>query len=261
LESGVPIRFPVTIVTRNLVRRLQTIQMKRLFLAFTLVALVVGMGATAAFADTNQITLSGAPATQPVVFTGTGGSTVNLQLGSCGTTTCTVSGNGATGNGTLSFPGKADWSLTSGKGSLTLTETPTTGVFNVHDSDASGIAFCLGGTGAVCDGSLLTGHLDLLTIQQVAGTKTADFNTFGVANLVLTGGSLESAFSGAGGITTVKINFRNSTDLSLLFGTTGSVSGTWNDGSITPTPEPSSMLLMGSGLVAFGGLLRRKIKA
>jgi hypothetical protein len=29
-------------------------------------------------------------------------------------------------------------------------------------------------------------------------------------------------------------------------------------GSITPTPEPSSLLLLGSGLVGLAGMLRRK---
>jgi hypothetical protein len=32
-------------------------------------------------------------------------------------------------------------------------------------------------------------------------------------------------------------------------------------GSITPTPEPSSLLLLGSGLVGFAGMLRRKLRA
>lgn len=156
--------------------------------------------------------------------------------------------------------GPADWSFTSTQGSLSLTASPTTGVYDVADSNPNGIAFCYGGNGPVCDGTLLTGNLDLLTVQQTPNTNTGTFNTFSVANLTNVGGSLASAL-GAQGVVTVKINFASNTDLSLLFGSTDSISGTMNDGSITPTPEPSSMLLMGSGLVALGGMLRRKIKA
>lgn len=229
--------------------------MKKVILGLALLLLVGTMGA---FASTNQITLGGAADGQPVVFTGTGGSTVDLQLGACSGGVCTMSGT-AFGQGSLAS-GPADWSFTSVDGSLSLTETATTGVYDVSDSNPSGIGFCYGGSGPVCDGSLLTGNLDLLTVQQTPNTNTGTFNTFSVANLTNIGGSLASAL-GSQGIVTVKINFANNTDLSLLFGNTGSVSATMNDGSITPTPEPSSMLLMGSGLVAFGGMLRRKIKA
>lgn len=222
-------------------------------LCLVLIAALASVGT--AFAATNQITLGGAGDDQAITFTGTGGSSVDLALGSCSSGTCTVSGT-AFGQGTLAS-GPADWSFTSTAGSLSLTQSGTAGVYNVVDSDPNGISFCYGGSGPVCDGSLLTGKLDLLTIQQTAGTSTGTFNTYSIANLTDLGGSLKGAMGGAG-IVTVKINFNSSTDLNALFFSEGQISGTLNDGSITPTPEPSSMFLMGSGLIALGGFMRRR---
>ncbi len=194
--------------------------------------------------------------TQNVTFTGQGAgdpTEVGVQLGNCVAGTCTLSGTGA-GTGLL-LSGPAAWSITSAQNSLFISETITPGVFS---TSGPAVSFCYGGTGT-CNGSLLTGNLTLEALQQVSGTKTGEFNTFQLANLQVTGGSLASVFGGTNGVATISLKFAGSTDLSLLFGTTNSVSGPVDHGGIVPSPEPASMALFGSGLLTLGGLIRRKL--
>ncbi len=226
----------------------------KVFTAVKLMALTVVLGYGIMGAAQSQIFLG--QSTQSVTFTGQGAgdpTQVGVTLGSCVGTTCTLSGTAA-GTGALAS-GPAKWSITSTKNSLFLNQTITPGVFS---TTGPAVTFCYGGT-TKCNGSLLTGKLTLGDLQQVAGTKTGEFNTFEVANLEVTGGSLAPVFSSAGGVATISLKFVHATDLSLLFGTTNHISGPVDHGGIVPTPEPASLALFGSGLLTLGGLIRRKL--
>jgi len=221
---------------------------RRLLLSTALVGLMLGLASLPASADPTQITLGGTAAGS-VIFTGDGSGNVLIQLGSCTGGSCTLSGT-AFGTGALTS-GLAPYEFTSTPGTISLAPTSTAGLFAVTQTASIGFSY---GTG----GSLLTGTLSLLTFTQTpGGSSTGEFNTFAVANLVITGGSLSTLFPPGGAILTATMNFGPSpVDLATLSGST--TSAKLASGQITPTPEPGSMLLLGSGLLAVGAFLRRR---
>jgi hypothetical protein len=115
-------------------------------------------------------------------------------------------------------------------------------------------------TGAKDTGSsLLTGTLTLVEITQ--GGLLGQTNSNMVADVTVTGGSEAPSYSGVG-INLLTLNFSGVSLLTL----SGDSSGTHEfanviTGSISPTPEPASMLLFGSGLLLFGAILRRQLRA
>jgi len=228
--------------------------MRKLILGLALASAVLALGATPASAQT-QITIGGS--TQSVTFTGEGAgspTTVDVTLGTCSAGTCTLSGS-AFGTGGLAS-GPAAYSITTADTNAITMTFLGGGLWSVAQTDV--ITFCYGGA-AVCDGSLLTGSLTLLTFSQGAGSATGEFNSTATANLVVTGGSLAGVFTAAGGILTVTVNVVTGANVSTLLGTTGTLSGPILSGNLTPTPEPGSMVLLGSGLLALGTGLRRRI--
>jgi hypothetical protein len=211
--------------------------------------LVLGLGVTQSMrASMDEIVLGAAD--QPVTFL-SNGSDLFVNLGTCVSGTCTLSGDLAFGQGKFAVGGAGPWSMTSQENSISLTQDGP-GLWLMNSADI--VTFSFGTAGA-----LLTGNLNLQTVVQVPNTLTAvfDHNSNTLTNL---GGSLAPLFGPAGGIVDWTVAFDGPTDLTTLLTRGGQVqtSGFMSSGEIVPTPEPGSMLLIGSGLVLAGGLLRRR---
>ncbi len=101
---------------------------------------------------------------------------------------------------------------------------------------------------------LLQGSLTLVSMQQNgAGRK---FNDVLTAKLTVTGGALAQYFSDGGALLTFDIATTQNL-MNLPVDTTFST--TMRNGAISPAPEPGTFVLLGSGLLAFGGYLRKKM--
>jgi hypothetical protein len=114
----------------------------------------------------------------------------------------------------------------------------------------------------------LKGNLQLLTLFQSPGTSAGAYNANGTANLTITGGTLASLFGSAPSMM-IHIQFETLShtipmDLARLFGPGTCVgrclqtSAVLLNGQVSPSPEPSSMLLIGSALVGCMAYYRRR---
>ena len=186
-----------------------------------------------------------------------------------GTTAGYAMNFGPTGGGNFSvkFTSKAH-GIAFGTGNL---NPPLSGIYTILQNGASvnytGVScgascYSLSQTGnlifdygtAKNKGSLLTGMLQLLNVTQTG--NTGNFNENLPVNLIITGGSLASKF-GSNGILQMTLAFKSGTSLANL----SSQIGAWiNSGTVRPAsaaPEPSSLLMLGTGLVAIAGLMRK----
>jgi hypothetical protein len=108
----------------------------------------------------------------------------------------------------------------------------------------------------------LTANLQLLELQEEP-TSNGVWGAFS-ARMVITGGSSQSHFVNFSGVAVqayVLIYLPSGVDLSTLsLGQTeyASVAGGPVDRNFDPTPEPATMLLVTSGLLGLGGLVRRR---
>lgn len=195
---------------------------------------------------------------QSVVFRATGGSTVTMQMGSCVFHTCTLSG-AASGTGVSGF-----YKIVT-TGSMWLTQTATTAldhIYLVHQTGSTVFSYFNGAT------TFLKGNLQLLTLFQSPGSSSGAYNANGTANLTITGGTLASLFGSAPSMM-INIQFETLShtipmDLTRLFGPgtcTGrclQTSAVLLNGDVSPSPEPTSLLLVGSGLTGLMAYWRRR---
>ncbi len=190
-------------------------------------------------AATNQISLGGT-ASGSVVFNGTGGGNFNLV----------TSGLTSIAFGQGIFLGDNGFYSITQTGGITGTFLGlVAGADTWQITQANPLSFVFG--------SFLTGNLQLKSLIQ--SSSSGVFNESLVANLTNLGGSLASDFTAAGGIASITIQFTSPTNLAGIgFGSDAAAIAT---GNIQPTPEPGSMILLGSGILGLGGYLRRKAKS
>ena len=111
------------------------------------------------------------------------------------------------------------------------------------------------GTGASSANCYLTGYLSLLNVSQTQQTGT--FNNNLMVNLTVNNGTLMSKF-GQGGVLQLTLAFKTGQSLASVFSQIGAWihSGTVNNPQAVP--EPASLVILGTSLAGFVGLLRRK---
>jgi hypothetical protein len=189
-------------------------------------------------------------ANQTAHFVGLGSSnTVGFQFGFCRKDGVCKSSGTATGTGLLTS-GPAPYSFTSTLNSITLTLlNAAAGTWSV--SETAPILFSYGK-----GGSLLTGDLNLLNFVEAPGSKQGMFNYTASTNLVVTGGSLASIFASSHGVLDVMLKFDNGKNIQRLLGNFKTLGAHIGGGEVLTTPEPTSLLLLGSGLLVLGTFLR-----
>jgi PEP-CTERM motif len=195
--------------------------MRKVVLISTILFLAIAFGSMTASASDSSVTLS-APTTGTISFSGDGS----------GSLTMTVAGplNGIALSGTGVFGGATSFTLSGSP----LTFMAVSG--SPGDFTSSGtLGFALNG------GSLFTGTLSNITLTTIPHEK----------NMVILSGDL----TGGGQVTLV-------IDVDVpLSGLMGHELGTLSAGEAfdtAVTPEPSTMLLFGSGLLLVAGVLRRR---
>jgi hypothetical protein len=213
----------------------------------TLIAVL--LGAAVATAAQSTISLEGG-AGQGVTFTTGGSAGVNLNLGTCILPgACSLYGL-ATGSGSLQSLGM--FALTSSAGAVDLTAA-TGGGFTA--SASSPAQFALYGIDQAANegGLLLAGTLDLtgLTTANGGGTEATL-----AGNLEVTAGLLANALTSASVPMQLNLHFPTGAGLGALVGLNGSLSALFTGGSVgsvSATPEPAALVLMGLGALLLIG--------
>ena len=198
---------------------------RKLLVVSVVLTLAVAFSSLTASASSSMVTLS-FPSTGTITFAGNGGSPIMTIAGPNATEP--FSGQvmpGATGI----FAGSTTFSLSGGP--ITFTQT--------GPQDYAGM-----GTLVLALSNGLTGTISNITLSQLGQRVT-----------------LSGDLSGSGQVS-LNLDLQFGTPLSKLKPPHETETGTFGSGFISSnavTPEPGTMLLFGSGLLAFATLLRRKI--
>ena len=230
--------------------------MKKLALATAcLVLLVIASTGAWANATSPQVTLSKGTAGL-YSFWGTGGQidfTLTGLSGACGHANC-VSGSAILDDGLGDITGGKYWMWLTG-GPPDLTGGPNN--FTV-DMGTSTLYMQIG-LGPHGDGTLgqIYGTVSL-TVLSGGGTSTPTFN--GMFTTLTTSGALSSLFP-VGSRTELDFTLNLGPNTTFVVTQNGPmISGYVSSGELTPTPEPGTVALMGTGVLSLAGMIRRRMR-
>lgn len=229
--------------------------MRNLVTIMATLAVALTFGSTIASAQ-NTINLMSSAST--LTFTGeSSASTIGLTLGEL----CPSHGQGLCRAEETGGP-SGHYSIT-GSAAITLTLTNSAaGQWSVSQAGPLTFSFCSNvGCAGVGNIIYLSGDLRLEDIVQSPGAKQGAFNYTEQVNLTNLTGTLAASW-GSGGIVDLNLKFTSHTNLESLLNqdSTHKVGNVKiGNGTLDPTPEPGSMLLFGSGLLALGMILRRRL--
>jgi hypothetical protein len=185
---------------------------------------------------------------------------VMLNLGS-GAVTFTTTVPNSTATASFSATGTATSSLPGGTYTYSLTGSPVTLTQTSpgnYTASSTPLTLTLTGTGVTT--GMLTGTVDLLSFHQDLFSGT--FNNMFDANVTVTSasGSL-GEYSGNAGNLLVSLLLPKDTPIDNLVAPNNPEKIIGGTGFMLPSPEPTSMLLFGSGMLVFGNFLRRRLLA
>jgi PEP-CTERM motif len=217
--------------------------MRKSIVALAVLAVAFMLTAMSATAQTG-ISLS-TSSTSGITFTPTGLGNQSMDVGVFGSAAGLGSLLGTTGY----------YSLTGGPTALTLGANVSP-IFADYSASGPALDFEVtsgpGGTGT----DLLMGSLSLVDLVQV--TSTGMTNTSAQTDITITGGSLQSHYSGNTGVAQLTIDLTGLGFLPSLGTATATDLRAGTLDALVATPEPASMLLFGSALVLVGIILRRR---
>jgi PEP-CTERM motif len=222
--------------------------MTKTILGVTIVSLILLVGASSAAAQ-SSITFGqgGIGSSGMVTFTGNGDGSASLDIGTCNVANlCTLSGTN-NGVGSYSFTtqesGGVNDDLQVSAGFISGLNRGITGPTSMFSYD--------NGSGGTLAGQVVWNSVFTDGKATITGTLTISLSTLS-GGLGVIGSKASIDFS----------TDAYATDLSTTIFTSGSTaeeSSTLSSGEVAATPEPSSMLLFGSGLLFGGGILRRRL--